>query len=119
MNDFVLLYQGGDPTWTERSPDEIEAAMAEWRRWFKDLEASGNLRSSGAALAPGGIVVRKNGISIVTDAPLAEVKELVGGYSVIRAESLEAAAEIAGGSPFLASNPEGRVLVRPVVPTGE
>ncbi len=114
MNDFLLIYEGGDPTWTERSPEEIEAVMAQWGQWFKNLEASGNLRSPGAALAPGGVAVGKNGNSIVTDAPLAEVKELIGGYSVIQAESLEAAAEIAKGSPFLANNPEGRVLVRPV-----
>lgn len=114
MNDFLLIYEGGDPTWTERSPEEIEAVMAQWGQWFKNLEASGNLRSPGAALAPGGVAVSKNGNSIVTDAPLAEVKELIGGYSVIQADSIEAAAEIARNSPFLANNPEGRVLVRPV-----
>lgn len=119
MNDYVLLYQGGDPTWTERGPEEIEAVMAEWRRWLENLEASGNLRSSGAPLTPDGVVVRKNGTSIVTDAPLVEVKELIGGYSVIRAESLDAAVEIAAGSPFLAGNPEGSVIVRPVASTGE
>jgi hypothetical protein len=115
MNDFLLIYQGGDPTWTERSPEEIEAVMAQWGQWFKNLEASGNLRSPGAALAPGGLALRKNGSTIVTDAPMAEVKELIGGYSVIQAESLEAAAELAKGSPFLQNNPDGRVLVRAVI----
>ena len=115
MNDFLLIYQGGDPTWTERSPEEIEAVMAQWGQWFKNLEASGNLRSPGAALAPGGLALRKNGSTIVTDAPMAEVKELIGGYSVIQAESLEAAAELAKGSPFLVNNPDGRVLVRAVI----
>lgn len=115
MNDFLLIYQGGDPNWTERSPEEIEAVMALWGQWFKDLEASGNLRSPGAALGPGGIAVKANGSAVVTDAPMAEVKELIGGYSVIQAESIEVAAELAKGSPFLANNPEGRVLVRPVI----
>lgn len=115
MNDFLLIYQGGDPNWMERSPEEIEVVMAQWGQWFKELEASGNLRSPGAALAPGGIDLKTNGNAIVTDAPMAEVKELIGGYSVIQAESLEAAAELAKGSPFLENNPDGRVLVRPVL----
>lgn len=115
MNDFLLIYQGGDPTWMERSPEEIEAVMRRWGQWFEELEASGNLRNPGAALAPGGLALRKNGAEVVTDTPMAEVKELIGGYSVIQAESLEAAAELAKGSPFLENNPDGRVLVRPVV----
>lgn len=115
MNDFLLIYQGGDPTWTERSPEEIEAVMRQWGRWFEELEASGNLRNPGAALAPGGLTLRKNAGAIVTDTPMAEVKELIGGYSVIQAEPLEAAAELAKGSPFLENNPNGRVHVRPVL----
>ena len=115
MKDFLLIYQGGDPNWMERSPEEIDAVMAQWGQWFKELEASGNLRNPGAALEPGGLDLRNNGSSIVTDAPMVEVKELIGGYSVIQAESLESAAELAKGSPFLNNNPEGRVLVRPVL----
>ena len=114
MKDFLLIYQGGDPTWTDRDPEEIQATMERWGRWFKELEASGNLRDPGAALAPGGMTLRKNGSAIVTDTPMAEVKELIGGYSVIQAESIADAAELAKGSPFLENNPEGRVLVRPV-----
>ncbi|MGH7540062.1 MAG: YciI family protein [Gemmatimonadota bacterium] len=91
MNDFLLIYQGGDPNWMERSPEEIEAVMRLWHQWFEELEASGNLRNPGAALAPSGVTLRKNGDAVVTDMPMAEVKELIGGYSVIQAE-------FAGGS---------------------
>lgn len=114
MNDFVLIYQGGDPSWTERSPHEIEEVMQQWTQWFKDLETSGNLRDPGAALAPGGVTLKQNGSAIVTDRSMAEVKELIGGFSVIQAESLEAATELAKGSPFLGNNPGGSVVVRPV-----
>ena len=27
MADFLLIYQGGDPSWRERPPAQIEAAM--------------------------------------------------------------------------------------------
>lgn len=74
MKDFVLIYQHGDPTWTERSPEEIDALMKQWTQWFKELEASGNLRDPGAPLGPGGMTLRKNGDAIVTDTPMAEVR---------------------------------------------
>jgi hypothetical protein len=45
---------------------------------------------------------------------MAEVKELIGGFTLIQADSVEQAAKIAEGSPFLKNNPEGRIQVRPV-----
>lgn len=45
---------------------------------------------------------------------MSEVKELVGGYSVIQAETLDEATSLAKGGPFLRHNPGGNILVRPV-----
>jgi hypothetical protein len=118
MSDFLLIYQGADPSWREKPPAEIEAVMQAWGQWFKQLEATGNLRNPGAPLAPGGLVLRTNGRAIQTDTAMAEVKELIGGYSVIAADSLEQAAELAKGSPFLRNNPNGTVHVRPILAMG-
>jgi len=116
MTDFLLIYQGGDPSWMETStPEEIQAHMAQWGDWFKELEASGHLRAPGNALANGGAVLTANAGEIQTDTAMSEVKELIGGYSVIQASSLDEAAEIAKGSPFLSNNSEGKVLVRPIL----
>jgi hypothetical protein len=46
---------------------------------------------------------------------MSEVKELIGGYSVIQAGSLAEATKIAEGAPFLQNNPKGQVVVRPVM----
>jgi hypothetical protein len=116
MADFLLIYEGGDSEWMKNSsPEQIQAAMQEWGAWFKELEASGNLRNPGAALAPGGAVLTRNGAGIKTDTALSEVKELIGGYSVIHAETLAEATELAKGSPFLRNNPGGNILVRPIL----
>ena len=116
MTDFLLLYEGGDSTWMEsRSPEDIQAVMAQWGAWFQQLEKSGHLRNPGAALAPGGAAVQSTGDSIKTDRSLPEVKELIGGYSVIAAATLEEASELAEGCPFLQNNPGGTVVVRPVL----
>ena len=115
MKDFLLIYQGGDEAWMEAGPEEMQSHMAEWGQWFKELEASGNLRNPGAALEPGGTVLTSNGGGISTDTTMSEVKELIGGFSVIQAGSIEEASELAKGGPFLKRNPGGQVVVRPVM----
>jgi hypothetical protein len=114
MQDYLLIYQGGDPKWAEKPKDEIERVMKEWGAWFKELEASGNLRNPGAPLAPEGAVLRRNGGGFTTDTMVPEVKELIGGYSVLQAGSLEQASQLAKGCPFLKNNPDGKIVVRPV-----
>ena len=118
MTDFLLLYQNGDPSWMDKGPDELQRRLQAWGEWFKQLEASGHLRNPGAALGTGGAVLTKNGAGFHTDTSMSEVKELVGGYSVIQANSLAEATKIAEGSPFLDGNPNGQVLVRPVLKMG-
>jgi hypothetical protein len=114
MGDYLVMYEGSSGDWTKRSPKEIQATMEEWGAWFKQLEAKGVLRNPGSALAPGGAVITRNGKGFVTDTTMAEVKELIGGFTILRADSVEKAAEIAQGSPFLRNNPNGRIRVQPV-----
>ncbi len=101
MADYLLVYEGGDPNWMETAPPEdVQAVMAQWGTWFKELESKGVLRNPGSALAPGGATLRKSGNDFVTDTTMAEVKELIGGFSIIQAGSIEEAAKIAEGSPL-------------------
>ena len=116
MNDYLLVFQNGYPNWREgKSPADIQRMMQAWTDWFKRLEASGHLRNPGAALGQGGAVVTRNGQGFHTDTTMAEVKELIGGYSVIQAKSIEEATKLAEGAPFLQNHPKARVLVRPVM----
>ena len=113
MKDFLLVFLGGDPNWaTNATPDEIQAVMGAWGQWFQELEKSNSLRNPGAGLTSVGSLVTTGGADVSTDSTMGEVKELVGGYSVIQAASLEAANELASGSPFLKNNPQGTILVR-------
>ncbi len=114
MADYLIVYQGGNTDWTKKPVEQIRAAMEQWAKWFKELEAKGVLRNPGSALAPGGAVIKANGKGFVTDTTMAEVKELIGGFTVIQADSVEQAAKIAESSPFLRNNPDGRIQVRPV-----
>jgi hypothetical protein len=109
MAEFLYLYRGGERGTT---PDDSQQIMQKWMAWFKELTASGNLKDGGQPLeAEGKIVKSKNGPA--TDGPFAEAKDLVGGYTLIEAPSLERAAELAKGCPILER--QGFVEVRPIM----
>ena len=85
--------------------EEMYAAFNAWREKFED-----NIVDMGGKLG-GGKVVRAAG---VTDGPLMEAKEVIGGYMILRATSLEEAIEIARGVPGLVGETSG-VVVREIV----
>jgi hypothetical protein len=68
------------------------AKFTEWRQKFRD-----NLVDLGGRLGRGSLVTPER----VPDGPLVEVKELVGGYMIVSAASLDEAIEIALGCPGL------------------
>ncbi len=112
MREFLFLYKGGDPDWAKnRTPEEIQVEMAKWGEWLGKLQANGNLGTGGDPLEYTGKTVASGGV--VTDFSLAEVKELVGGYSIIKAETIEQAAEFAKGCPAL--HDESTVEIRPIM----
>jgi hypothetical protein len=50
--------------------------------------------------------------NVVTDGPYTEIKESVGGYTVVKADSLDEAVELAKGCPILTVG--GNVEVREI-----
>ena len=66
---------------------------AQFDAWMKKFQ--NNLVDMGGRLG-GGKVVTSRG---ATDGPYAEAKEVIGGYMIVSAESLEAAIEVARQCP--------------------
>lgn len=109
MTDFMFLFRGGD-TQVHQSPEEMQQHMQRWMVWIDKLRKAETFKA-GDPLEPGGKVV--GGASrVITDGPFAESKEVVGGYLLITAKSLEDAVEIAKGCPIFAHG--GSVEVRPI-----
>ena len=109
MSEFVYLYRGGRRA---ESPAEGEKQMQRWIAWFQDLAEKGHIKDRGQPLEGDGKVVRgKNGA--ITDGPYPESKDIVGGFSLIEANDLNQAAQLAGGCPIFDSG--GLVEVRPVM----
>ena len=95
-SDYLLISRG---QWDEAaSPQDVQDAIDRFYTWYERGLAEGVLKP-GSRLENRGKRVARDGI---TDGPLAEAKELVGGYWFIVAESLEDAARIASENPCLA-----------------
>ena len=96
MANFLLTYhgEGGMPS----TDEERAAVMGAWDAWFKTLGDAvvdgGNPTSQAKAISPDGSVMD------ATSAPT--------GYSIIRADSIDAAVALSKGCPVLAA---GQVVV--------
>lgn len=81
-----------------------------WKEWSEGIISQGRLESPGARLAPEGKVLKPGGI--VSDGPFVEIRERLGGFVIVKAESLEDATTLAHGCPILETG--GSVEIRPV-----
>jgi len=109
MNEFVFLYRGGMDS-AQASPEQMEAQMKRWQGWFEQLTKEGQLKDWGAPLQREGKTVASGGV--ITDGPYSEGKEVIGGFSIIKAKDISEAAQIAKGCPVFQAG--GSVEVRPV-----
>jgi hypothetical protein len=114
MKEFMFLYRGGDQTWiTNSSPDEKKAIMAKWGAWMGALTEKGQLVAGGSPLEYAGKrLLKKDGV--LTDIAAAELKELVSGYTIIKAEGFEQAAAIARECPIFRME-NATIEIRPVL----
>ncbi len=75
------------------SPARMEEMYAKFNAWKEKFQE--NLVDMGGKLGDGKVVT----LAGATDGPFVEAKEVVGGYMIIEAESLEEAVEVAQESP--------------------
>ena len=109
MGEFVFLYRGGE---RPGSPADGQQVMQKWMTWMKALAEKGHIIDRGQPLERSGKIVQSGGRSI-TDGPFAEAKDVIGGYTLIKANDVAHAAELAKGCPILDRG--GHVEVRPVM----
>ncbi|MGO4293046.1 YciI family protein [Chitinophaga sp. RAB17] len=110
MKDFLFVYRSDLSVLGKRSPEEMQANTQKWMDWIGDIAAQNKLTARGDRLHPSGKVVRPD--HVITDGPYTELKESLGGYSIVKAASLEEAAELAQGCPIFLTG--GSVEVREI-----
>lgn len=102
MPDFIFAYHGGK---TPESPEEGQKVMAAWMAWFEGMGA--------AVVQPGNPVGLSKTVSAAGVADDGGANPL-SGYSVVRADTIEAACEMARGCPMVADG-SGSVEVAEIV----
>jgi hypothetical protein len=100
MAKFIYIFPGGGiVVQPPPPPAEIGAHLAKWTAWVDGLVKAGHTEAPPGPLENGGKTVRGSS-KTVTDGPYAEAKDLVSGFLMISADSLDAAVALARGCPI-------------------
>jgi hypothetical protein len=101
MSEYILLFRSSEAAQAEviGTPERAQKTLEVWMNWIQTLEAGGHLAHRGKSLQRTGKVVRAD--KTVTDGPYIEVKDLVLGYIVVKAASLDEAVAVAATCPIV------------------
>ncbi len=114
--EFMLVYQESKQDFDDRAdPVRSQPYWAAWTAYIGAMAGAGVI-VSGAALQPphtATTVRLRDGKRQVQDGPYADTLEHLGGFFVIRADSLDDALAWAARAPCAAT---GGVEVRPILP---
>jgi hypothetical protein len=113
MKDFLLLFRTDYNTMKSmpmRSPEEMQANTKRWMDWIGGIAAQNKLTDRGNRLIPSGKVLKSD--NVIADGPYSEIKESLVGYTIVKADSIEEAAELAKGCPILKMG--GNVEIREI-----
>jgi hypothetical protein len=112
MPQYMLLIYS--PAEGGPSREEQEAEMGRWFAYTDELRQSGAM-VAGEALQPVDVATTvrvRDGETLISDGPFAETKEILGGYYIVDAPTLDEALKWAAKMPNIEY---GSVEVRPVV----
>ena len=110
MKDFLFVFRSETSPRTNASPEQLQANMKLWMDWIGGIAAQNKLIDRGNRLETGGKVVKPG--NLITDGPYIETKEMIGGYTLVKADSIDEATEMAKGCPILTFG--GNVEVREI-----
>jgi hypothetical protein len=111
MSEFIMLFRGGDSRTVNNTPEAFQAHMDRWGQWIGGLAEQGKMLGA-QPLHPAGKTV-KGTKAVVTDGPYMEGKEMVGGYLILKADTMEEAIEASKGCPILEFD-DGNVEIREI-----
>lgn len=98
MDEFILIFRHEDGH-KVASPEQIQIWMKQTMDWIGSIAAQNKFSGGNGLPFDEARVVRHN--NIVTNGPFGEIKETIGGYVIIKANSVDEAVEFAKGCPVL------------------
>ena len=112
---YVIMFTSTPELDAAVPPERAEEVYRRVYEWFG--AHAEKITDSGAELEPvntATTVTYNGGAPVVTDGPFSEAKEVIGGFSVIEVEDLDAAIEMVKTWPML-ELPGNSVEIRPMV----
>jgi hypothetical protein len=110
MKAFLLIFRADYQTMPQASPEQMQASTQKWMNWVAGIAAQNKLVDRGNRLVSTGKVLKSEGT--ISDGPYTEIKESILGYSLVKANSLEEATDLAQGCPVLSIG--GNVEIREI-----
>ena len=98
MEEFLLIMRHEDGH-KVASPEQIQAWMKQTMDWIGGIAAQNKFVSGTGLPFEDARVVRSN--KTVTNGPFGEIKETIGGFIIVKADSVDEAVEFAKGCPVL------------------
>ena len=111
MKEFMMIFRNEYNPAFKPSPEQMQTSIKQWQDWIGGIAAQGKFVSTNR-LGFQGKTLKPN--NVITDGPYVEVKEMIGGYILVKANSLDEALQLAEGCPIL--NIGGNVEVRDIMP---
>jgi hypothetical protein len=96
MQKYLFIQRNEPKDQQPPSPAQMQEMYAAFNAWKDKFKA--NILDLGGKLKPGGRIVTASG---ATDGPFVELKEIVGGFMIVAAESYEQALAVALEGPGL------------------
>ena len=93
---LIFRHQDGSKV---ASPEQIQEWMKQTMEWIEGITAKNKYVEGNGLPFDDARVVHHN--KLVTNGPFGDIKETIGGYIVVRAESVDEAVEFAKGCPVL------------------
>ena len=98
MDEYVLIMRHQDGK-KIASPEQIQTWMKQTMDWIGGISAQNKFTGGTGLPFEDARVVRSN--NVVTNGPFGEIKETIGGFITVKADSVEEAVEFAKGCPVL------------------
>jgi hypothetical protein len=112
MKDYLLVFRTDYNNMPQRTAEEAQAITLRWMDWIKTIASKNQLVDKGNRLDNSGKVLKPN--DVVTNGPYTDIKESIGGYTLIKAESYDDATELSKTCPILSVG--GSVEIREISP---
>jgi hypothetical protein len=98
MDEFLLIMRHEDAG-KKVSPEQMQAWMKQTMDWIGGIAAQNKFVSgTGLPFDSAKVVGHKN---VVTNGPFGDIKETIGGFIMVKANSIDEAVEFAKGCPVL------------------